>query len=259
MEWTGLDLELAEKTFRYLKKLHLPVTGATWKNYLETTNKDTMKQAFTREHIQTPSYQIFKTGNETVQKTLQYPVIVKPAYEHGSIGLNRKSIAHSEVQLKKIVRKQISQFHQPAIAETFIKGRELLVYLLEENDHVRILPIEEIVFDNAEDFAFQTYECKWDSKHQDYKNAHVVRAKLSKKQQQEIKRVCFDAFKKLGFRGYARFDLRLKNGTPFVLETNANPNIYDSDEDQIPGIDFPDFVEAIINSAIYHYNHGWKI
>ena len=84
-------------------------------------------------------------------------------------------------------------------------------------------------------------------------------AALSRLERKQIEAVCKMAFTKLGFRGYARFDVRLQKGIPYILETNANPNIYDSDEEQIPGIEFPDFVDAIVHSAIFHHKNGWKI
>ena len=71
------------------------------------------------------------------------------------------------------------------------------------------------------------------------------------------------AFKQLGLRGYARFDVRLRGLVPYLLETNANSSVYDgegefSDPDQevIFGIKFSEYVSKIVQSAIYHHNRG---
>ncbi len=259
IEWTGEDIPLVQQAFAHFRTLGIPVTGSTEQNYLETANKITMKQALEKAHIQTPVWQTFTTSEEQSVVKFSYPVIVKPAYEHCSIGLGYNSIAENKEQLIKIVKRQIEKFHQPVLAEEFIQGRELLVYLLEEKSFIRILPIEEILFTNNRKFAFQTYESKWDSQHKDYKTSHVTIAKLSKKQQEVIEQISREAFQKLGFRGYARFDIRFRDEIPYLLETNCNPNVYDSDEDQIPGIAFPDYIYAIVQSAFYHFEHGWKI
>ena len=259
IEWTGLDIHLSQKAFMHLGALHIPVTGATKDNYMETANKVTMKKALQKAGTPTPRWQVFTTGREIPDTNLAYPVIAKPAFEHCSIGLNYDAIAYNTKQVHTVVRRQIQAFHQPALAEEFISGRELLVYLLEKEAGIQILPIEEVLFTNGRKLAFQTYESKWDQTHEDFRTSHVVVAELAKKERRTIERVCIDAFRKLGFRGYARFDIRLQGGVPYVLETNCNPNVYDSDEDQIPGIPFPDFVETIVRSAFYHYSHGWKI
>jgi D-alanine-D-alanine ligase len=259
IDWTGLDIHLSQKAFGYLRALGIPVTGATEHNYMETANKLTMKEALQKARIPTPDFQIFTTGREIPRENLPYPVIVKPAFEHCSIGLHYDVIAQTQEQLQTIALRQIREFHQPALAEEFISGRELLVYILEEEKGIRILPIEEIQFTNHRKLAFQTYESKWDQTHEDYKTARVVMAELSKDERGTIEKICVQAFQKLGFRGYARFDIRLKEGTPYVLETNCNPNVYDSDEDQIPGIPFADFIYTIVQSALRHDKNGWKI
>jgi D-alanine-D-alanine ligase len=259
MEWTGLDIPLAKKVFARLRKLGLPVTGCTEDNYMDTSDKTTMKTSLQKAGIPTPQFQVFQNGEEAPQKDLHYPILVKPAYEHGSIGIGDKSIAYNAKELGDIVKHHIKAYSQPALAEEFIIGRELLVYMYEEKDDIHILPIEEITFSHGRPLAFQTYEGKWDKNHPDYEATHVTMAQLSKKDKEHVEAVSREAFRKLGFRGYTRFDIRLREGIPYVLETNANPNIYDSDEDQIPGIPFPDFVKAIVDSALYHFNRGWKI
>lgn len=259
VEWTGQDMELSRKAFDHLRNLRVPVTGATEKNFCETSDKLMMKKLFDTYGIATPPWQEFQTGNERVLSHLLFPVIVKPAYEHGSIGLTRASIARTPGQLRRVAQKQIKTHTQPALAETFIHGRELLVYMLERKGAPVVLPIEEILFSRNEEFPFQTYECKWDKKHKDYDSTKVTIAALSPNERRAVEAVSRQAFKKMGFRGYARMDIRLKDGIAYMLEANSNPNVYDSDDDQIPGIAFPDFAWEVVASALREYKNGWKI
>ncbi len=259
IEWTGKDIDLSKRAFAIYRKLALPVTGATERNFMETTDKIVAKALFLKHGIPTPKSQAFYTGDEQIVSDLPYPLIVKPSQEHGSIGLTRAAVVDNAASLRAAVKKQLNDHDQPVLAEAFISGRELLVYLLEKDHHLVVLPIEEICFSNDTSLTFQTYESKWDSRHTDFANTTVKIADLSSRERREVENVAKRVFRALGFRGYGRIDIRLRDGVPYVLEANANPNIYDSDEDQIPGISFPDFVWEVVASALREYKNGWKI
>jgi len=70
----------------------------------------------------------------------------------------------------------------------------------------------------------------------------------------------------MGFCGYARFDVRLRDKIPYLLETNVNPSVYDSDEELkdindevIFGIKFGDYLWKIVESALWHYAQGSEL
>ncbi len=65
------------------------------------------------------------------------------------------------------------------------------------------------------------------------------------------------AFTELGFRDYARFDVRCDaEGHPYFLELNSNPGLGDDDEYGMTlsykavGMTFADFVWEIVQSAL---------
>jgi D-alanine-D-alanine ligase len=264
IEWCGHDIYLSEKAFDCFKMLNIPVTGASKELFVLSGDKSRLKIELQKYGFPTPRGIYFVTGEEKIVAELNYPLIVKPAYEHCSTGLSYDSIANNGDELKLIVKRQIDKFHQVVIAEEFIVGRELLVYLIEEDDGVKVLPIEEVMFSNHNPLAFQTYESKWVPGHRDYNTSDVVVSKLSPADQEIIEKTSIEIFNKLGFSGYARFDVRLKDGVPYMLETNANPSAYDGDgslndpeEEVIPGIKFKDYIGKIVNSAIkvFKNNH----
>ncbi len=177
--------------------------------------------------------------------------------------LSRDSIAHNDSEMRSIVKRQIVTFNQPALAEEFIEGREFLVYLIEEKDEVRVLPIEEVIFAGNNPESFQTYETKWEVNNPDYQSTDVQLAKLSHDETEIVESMCKTAFRKMGLRGYSRFDVRFKNNIPYILETNANPSVYDTDneaqdinDEVIWGIKFPDYLEEIVESAVWHFEKG---
>jgi len=256
IEWCGQDIELAKRAFAELRKLDIPVTGADERLFVLTGDKVAMKAELNRFGVSTPKGITFTTGEEVIPDNLSYPMIVKPSLEHCSMGLSYDSIAHNAQELKEIAKKQIDKFEQSALAEEFIVGRELLVYLVEEQGKVVVLPIEELVFDGKKEIQFQTYETKWVEDSSDYNSTDVRIAKLSNEEQKSVERECIAAFTKMGFRGYARFDIRLRNGIPYILETNANPSVYDATEELtdiegevIWGINFPDYLKSIVETS----------
>lgn len=266
IEWSGLDIHLSQKAFYCFRQLKVPVTGSSEGVFVMTGDKIRVKQALQKAKIPTPKGAFFTTGEEEIPDDLPYPVIVKPSLEHCSMGLGYDAIAQTREELRSIVQRQIAAFGQSVIAEEFIVGRELLVYLLEEKDEVRVLPIEEILFSGDNPLVFQTYESKWgaeDGREVTDVASDAVVAKLTESERKIVEKESIKAFKKLGLRGYGRFDVRLKDSVPYLLETNANSSVYDGENDlQDPndevifGIRFIDYVKGILDSALYHYKKG---
>jgi D-alanine-D-alanine ligase len=266
IEWCGQDIHLSEKAFLYLRQLDIPVTGSSEEVFVLTGDKNRMKRELQKYAIPTPYGITFETGEEQIPSGLPYPMIVKPSLEHCSMGLSHDSIARSDTDLRSIVKRQIETFAQPVLAEEFIVGREFLVYLHEENGMVRVLPIEEVLFAGNDPNSFQTYGTKWEVDNPEYQTTDVVIAKLSNDEQKIVESLCITAFQKMKLWGYSRFDVRFKNNIPYILETNANPSVYDTDnEDQaiedevIWGIKFPDYLDTIVKSARYHYMRGERV
>lgn len=266
IEWCGEDIHLSEKAFAFLRNLQIPVTGSSEEIFVLTGDKVRMKDELEKHKVSTPFGLCFETGEEEIPGKLPYPMIVKPSLEHCSIGITHDSIAKNDSELRSIVRQQIDTFHQPALAEEFIEGREFLVYMYEEKEEVKVLPVEEVIFAENNPQSFQTYEAKWETDNPEYKSTEVRLAKLTQNEQNIIDKVCKDAFKKMQLRGYSRFDVRFKNGVPYILETNANPSVYDAESENLEinseviwGIKFPDYLQKIVQSAIYHFENGERV
>lgn len=266
IEWCGLDIGLSQEAFEYLRRLNIPVTGSSEKLFILSGDKIALKEALQKARCTVPVGSGFVTGDEDIPPDLPYPVLVKPSTEHCSMGLGYDTIAHNRQELRSIVRKQIRQFEQPALAEEFIQGREFEVYLLEEKGRVRVLPIEEVVFSGKGPYHFQTYSAKWDEKSDEYQTTEVEVAQLTDTEQRAIEDMCSTAFMKLGFYGYARLDVRMRDGIPYILEANANPSVYDDEseltdpeKEVIWGISFADYIQAIVQAAVDRYAGGYRI
>lgn len=256
IEWTGLDLPLADRAFAALEATGTPVTGATRANYLLTSDKITMKTALDDRQLPTARFQIFARGDEPVRSDFRYPVIVKPALEHCSIGLTHDAIVHSPKELTRRVGERIKTFSQSMIVEEFIQGREFQVTVLSTESGVLVLPPAEIVFDGQNGEHLLTFDSRWDAETADYKSSHVALASLDETLETRIAAVSKDTFRALAMRDYARLDIRTRGADIFILEANSNPGLSDDDEYGMTvsyravGWDFADFVWEIVMSAL---------
>ncbi len=265
IEWCGLDIRLAKEAFGQLRQLGVPVTGSREALFELTGDKILLKRALGQHGVSVPWGVGIKELSELPEQ-IPYPVIVKPHLEHCSIGLKREVVAQDEGQLKQIVQRQLADFEQDVLVEEFVPGRELLVYLIEEKGRAKLLPIVEMLFEGNDPMAFQTYEAKWVVNSRDYQQTYYQQAELTPDEYERIAHNCTTAFEKLGLWGYARFDLRLREGVPYILEANANPSVYDAEEEikniedeVIEGIKFPDYLQKIVEAAMWHYERGERV
>jgi D-alanine-D-alanine ligase len=156
-----------------------------------------------------------------------FPAIVKPAYEHCSAGITPDSVVMTERDLKRRIHYVLETFHQPALVEDFIDGREFHVSLW-GNGRIEMLPPAEMdfsAFGQIQD-RLCTYEAKFvpDSVHYT-KISTLLPAPLGKQALQLLEKTAVAAYKAIGCRDYARIDIRLKDGVFFVLDVNPNADI----------------------------------
>lgn len=265
IEWCGLDISLSERAFEMMRATNIPVTGSSEELFVLTGDKIRMKKALVDADVITP-WGVGVRNVDEIPEVIPYPVIVKPHLEHCSIGLSSNVVVYNRAKLVEAVKRQVAEFDQDVLIEEFIAGRELLVYLLEEKGEAKILPIVEMLFSGGDPMSFQTYDAKWSEGSIDYKNTYYEQAKLADVQQKAITKNCLKAFNTLGFWGYSRFDVRMRDNVPYILETNANPSVYDATEESIDieaevieGIKFPDYLQKIVDAAIWHYECGQRV
>lgn len=255
IEWDGLDTPLSLVAFDILDRTHIPYTGSTKEAIIVCNDKAKMKMALDRAGLPTPRWQLFTTGHEGVRGDIHFPVIVKLAREHCSVGLTKDAVVSEPEELSNMVKERIATFHQPVYAEEFIAGRELQVTLLEQKKDLTVLPPAEILFNTHGTDAFLTYNSRWEEGHADYKESRVAKAKLPVVLMQRIYRTSHKAFAAFGFRDYSRLDIRLRGDDMFILEANANPGLGDHEDYgmtvsyKAAGMTFADFCWEIVGSC----------
>lgn len=240
-----------------LEMLGINYTGPTPLGYALGLNKTRTKEILKLHNIPTPNWQVAASLSDKI--TLPYPLIVKPESEGSSKGIFAESLVRNKKQLKRALRRVIHSYHQPAIVEVFLPGREFTVGVV--GTPPAVLPIVEVTFNELPKNMprFDHFEAKWlYDNPQSQTDPLVCPALLKAPLQNEIEKICLKAFAALGLRDWARFDVRLdKKGNPCILEVNCPPGINPNPKENsrlvraayVAGYTFAQLLEKIIASA----------
>jgi D-alanine-D-alanine ligase len=160
---------------------------------------------------------------------LGWPVIVKPALEDASVGVDQGSVVTGQRQLEERVASLLESYGPPVLVERYIHGRELNVALV-ETASARFLPIGEIVFVEKRPgyWPIVTFDAKWRPESPEFEGTPArYPAAVSPKLAERLRAIARRAFGLLGCRDYARADLRVSpQGKPYLLEVNPNPDYH---------------------------------
>ena len=181
--------------------------------------------------IPTPRSLLVEVGGTVpTDLALRFPLIVKPAYEDASGGIDAGSVVADRAALDARVAHVLAEHQMAALIEEYLDGRELHCAIL-GNDPPEPLPLFEMVFSDPTLPRIITYRAKWDPFSPDYA---AVEGKCPPTDLDEaivahVQAVAIRAFHALGCRDYARVDMRLDpvTGEPYVLEVNPNPDLAD--------------------------------
>jgi D-alanine-D-alanine ligase len=228
VEFFNDDAMLEDRVAALYDLLRIPYTGAPPMTLSVCKRKALAKQILKANDIPTPRYKQVKKEPVPKLTGLRYPLIVKPAWEDASAGVDDKAVVENREQLEQRARLVFTEFKQPALIEEFIDGRELGVSII-GNKNPQFLPIEEMDFSGLppEHRGIISFESKWNPLHPVFHKAELIcPAKLPKVIQRRVKRIALQTYQVLGCRDYARIDMRMdKQNRLFVLEVNPNPDL----------------------------------
>jgi len=205
-----------------LDALGLPYTGCSASAWLETLSKISTKLKLAHAGLPTPSWSEDGSGLESEAR-----VIVKPIWEHGSLGLDDASVLRGADATRAIAMRNL-RWKTEHFAESFLDGREFNLSLLDGPSGPIVLPVAEIVFEGFSGRAPKIvgYDAKWTPDSEAYIGTPrrfgleaedpAIAAKL--------KGLAFACWHLFALSGYARVDFRLDGeGKPSILEVNMNP------------------------------------
>lgn len=253
-----------------LEMLQIPYTGSSPLAQALVLNKSKAKEILIANKIPTLPFQLFKYrkslpagSQEKLNKSLNYPLMVKPVSEGSSAGITNKSVVYNEVGLRRQIAHIEDTFCGQALVEPYLGGKEFSIAMLGnppevlpilESDH-SMLPKKYMPFDSLEVKWF--YEIETSGKHL------KCPAKISAVLKNKINKICLKLWDALGIKDWCRIDIRCDTkNNPYVLEVNSPPGCTPPEHDpasyfpmiaQAAGIDYENLLKKIIETALKRY------
>jgi D-alanine-D-alanine ligase len=210
---------------RELERQGFTYTGADYPALVFSQDKRQVQQRLKDACVPTPEWEIVYSASE-VEWNL-YPAIVKPAFEHYSLGIARESVVLSQAELIRRVSYVIEKHQQPVLLEEFIDGREFHVGVV-GNGNLHMLPPAEIdfsVFDDIHD-RLCTFEANFVPTSLAYRSSFAkLPIEFTTEELARMESVVLGAYRATGCRDYARMDVRMRDGNFYILDVNHNADI----------------------------------
>ena len=213
-----------------LEALGYRFTGASARALALALDKAATKQVLAAAGVRTPAWRVFAHAAEVSARALgdvHFPLIVKPLAEDSSLAIDTHAVVTHLDGLRKRVQYVVDGYHQPALAEEFIDGREISAGIW--GDPPKVLPLSEVDLSAFDDPTQRivTFAAKWEEDSSDYARTPVTcPAVVSDELATRIRGSALRAWELVaGHQGYGRVDMRLQGERVYVIEVNPNPSI----------------------------------
>jgi D-alanine-D-alanine ligase len=128
-----------------LERWGIPFTGSSAHTLRTCLDKAATKRVLQQHGLPTPAYTVLSCADR-LPALPAFPLIVKPLHEGSSKGIESASVVQTRAALQARVAYIVATYHQPALVEAFVPGREFTVALLGNGAEVTVLPLVEICF-----------------------------------------------------------------------------------------------------------------
>ncbi|MBQ7722710.1 MAG: D-alanine--D-alanine ligase, partial [Selenomonadaceae bacterium] len=231
-----------------LDMLKIPYTGSGVLAAALTMDKVATKRFLKSANLSTPKFAVYREVDRSddlaaeIEKNFGLPVVIKADSQGSSIGVS--IVEHAE-DIDAAIDNAFS-FGNEILVEEFIKGRELTVAVMGDEDDAEALPVIEITTTTGR------YDYK--SKYTKGLSTHIVPADLPDELTAEVQKLAVDTFKLCKCAGVARVDMMLsEDNVPYVIEVNSVPGMTETslvpDAARAAGIEFPELCEKILAFA----------
>jgi D-alanine-D-alanine ligase len=244
----------------YLELVDKRFTGAGSHGLMLAQDKAVAKKILEFHGIHTPVFARSFRGRLDFSHNLEFPVIVKPAREDGSIGIEFNAVVSSIRELMERIDWLHANFDSPVLIEEYVEGREMYVGVL-GNDNPVALPVVELDLSKlpAGTPRIAGAEVKWGKGTAAYRDTKSAIAEdLPEETVALLQTTAVAVFQALELRDYARIDMRLRpDGRVAVIEANPNPWLASKAEFSIAarksGRNYSQLVGEIMGLALARY------
>lgn len=163
--------------------------------------------------VPTPTFAVIRTARDLQSVRLPYPLFVKPLAEGTSKGVQETSRVTNRTELTQKCLEVLSTYHQPALVETFLPGREFTVGILGSGANARAIGVSEIRFLPGGDPSAYSYKNKMEA----FDELTLATGPIA----EEAAAVALRAWRALHCRDAGRIDIRCDaEGRPSFIECN---------------------------------------
>jgi D-alanine-D-alanine ligase-like ATP-grasp enzyme len=220
--------------------LGIPYTASRVLTNALSLDKSQTKRIWASHGLPTPAFQEFRSGKEAVRKDFRYPLFVKPAREGTGMGIDNSAVVRSERELRQRVNWVIKTYHQPALAEEFLPGREFTVGFignpgsprsrrrpwLYSSQGYHVFPILELDSTKSVSPGIYSNAAKSLDIGETGAPEYLCPADIPRALSRKLIDLTLRAAEAIGAQDVSRVDLRLDaNGEPYLLEINTLPGL----------------------------------
>ncbi|MFP9117850.1 D-alanine--D-alanine ligase [Flavobacterium sp. RNTU_13] len=200
----------------YWQLLGIPYTGCGFYQSALTFNKRDTLSVLNKFGIPRAASIYLSKGDpvnaQEIADNLGLPFMVKPNQSGSSLGISK---VNSLEEFDKALEFAFAEDNDILI-ESFLKGMEVSVGVLNYKGQTTVLGITEIVSHND----FFDYEAKYQGK-----SDEITPARLDEETEKKVREVAIKAYEALGMSGFTRSEYIIVNGEPHFIEMNTNPGL----------------------------------
>lgn len=248
-----------------LEMLQIPYLGSDPLTLGICLDKSRAKEILAHYGVPTAPFSVVSSIEELQDVRLRFPSIVKPLHEGSSKGVYDSCVVRTPEELEREVGTILDLYHEPALIEEFLQGREFTVAIMGNGDALTVFPVVEIKFDSFPAGAnpIYSYEAKWvwDTRETPLEIFECP-APLPESLREEIETLCRKAYRVLRCRDWARIDIRCDaRGKPHILELNPLPGILPRPEDhscfpkaaRAAGVSYNELINGVLEIALQRW------
>lgn len=178
---------------------------------------------------------------DAIVEKVGLPCFVKANRAGSSYGVSK---VYQKEELGNAIENAFKEDTQ-IIIESFLDGIEVSVGVITYENKVTVLPATEIISEND----FFDFEAKYLGK-----SKEITPARISEKQESNVRQLAEFIYKTLGLKGYTRSEFIFIGDVPHLLETNTTPGL--TEESLLPqqartaGISLEDLFDSAIVEAL---------
>jgi D-alanine-D-alanine ligase len=252
-----------------LEMLGVPYSGSRILANAISLEKVIAKRIWRDRGLPTVPFQLFHDPNAPLRSTLRFPLFVKPVREGSGKGVSPTSIVQNEEELRRETLRIIQDYHQPALVESFLPGREFTVGIignpptgrkranpdLYAADGFHYFPVLEIDPNIGVGQGVYGSEAKGIVPGAEGSPVYTCPADIPANLQKDMYRLTKSATIAIGADDCSRVDIRLDSeGHPYLLEINTLPGVNPDVSDlcimaKAEGMQYAILINEILNLA----------